>query len=474
MVNFARNNNFNFKYMKNFLLSLATVALLGGAAANAENRAPIEADAANSAYSTQYFGPEDAQWVVANASYVSIDGTFAPTLNGKTSAVGSITSPTLTGGINNLSFKYANTFSETKGVSLRIDIKQNGEVVATETLTKPNADVAKGQIYSFSSESFNIEGDFSIFITNLSPSNNTGNKDRVSIWDLEWTNFGETAKQPNGLSVAESHYRVNLGETFANPVENPNNLDLAWTSSKPNVAEVVGDGIEIKGAGITEITATFSGSADFMEGSVSFSLTVVDPDAVVWEKVISSTMLSTECDYVIVAFPTAGAQIATPLGTQTYFGNMALDDVDAEAETIDMVPEDAQIFNLDADNAVMVGDKYLYISADKKAGLKDSADDAAVMAVGENGEVSITGEYNNSTYNLRYNPSSPRFCFYTQGQTAISVFTRQNQNVTSVATLSADEAGEALFFDFTGRRISEPTKGMFIRVQGGKATKVVK
>jgi len=108
---------------------------------------------------------------------------FAPTLNGKTSAVGTLVSPTLSGGISKLRFSYGAAYNESQ-LSFRVDIKQNGSVVKTWTVT--NTSVTKAEVYSFEEEVSGVTGEYTIEITNLSPSASTSNKDRVSIWNLNW------------------------------------------------------------------------------------------------------------------------------------------------------------------------------------------------------------------------------------------------------------------------------------------------
>ena len=109
-------------------------------------------------------------------------------MNGKTSAKGTITSPTLTTGCGKLSLKYGNVFSESNGVDFTVTIKQNGTAVKTykvdvNSITQYNA-------YTWEQD-VNVAGDFVIEITNNSPSNSSKNKDRVSIWDIEWTGYAE-------------------------------------------------------------------------------------------------------------------------------------------------------------------------------------------------------------------------------------------------------------------------------------------
>lgn len=107
----------------------------------------------------------------------------APTMNGGTATTGSIVSPVLKGGMTKLRFNYGCAYSG-KVLSFRVDVKQNGNVVKTWTVT--NNDVAQKTAYSFE-EACSVNGDFTIEFTNLCPSNATGNtKDRVSVWNVNW------------------------------------------------------------------------------------------------------------------------------------------------------------------------------------------------------------------------------------------------------------------------------------------------
>ena len=115
--------------------------------------------------------------------------TRAFTLNGKTSAKGKLVSPTIADGLSKLTFNYTNCFSESNGVDITITVYQNGTAVATKRLD--NNSVTKLTAYTFewdlAAEGVAVTGSFTIEITNNSPTNSTSNKDRVSIWNLEWT-----------------------------------------------------------------------------------------------------------------------------------------------------------------------------------------------------------------------------------------------------------------------------------------------
>ena len=107
-------------------------------------------------------------------------------INGKTSASGVLESPELTGGCGVLSFNYGNMFSESKGVSFKVEVIQNGAVVKEVSFTKDNASVPKLTKLEGSLD-INVSGTFKLRFTNNSPTNSTSNKDRVSIWNLTWT-----------------------------------------------------------------------------------------------------------------------------------------------------------------------------------------------------------------------------------------------------------------------------------------------
>lgn len=130
-------------------------------------------------------------WVGKNAA-VSVsapvpDGQKALIINGKTSAVGSITSPSLSGGCGTLTINYAYTFKESKGVSFHVAIMQNGAVVKEYDVVDT---ALKQSTAAVNTADINVEGNFSIVITNNSPSASTSNKDRYSIWGITWTGYG--------------------------------------------------------------------------------------------------------------------------------------------------------------------------------------------------------------------------------------------------------------------------------------------
>ena len=155
-----------------------------------------------SSTSTSYVnGTTTAGWAYANCAifkggannsspaFVMIgdDANRALCMNGKTSAKGTITSPTFSTGCGTLKFNYGLPFGDNK-IKFSVDIKQNGTVVKTFNVEKSSA--TQNTLYSHE-EVINVSGDFQIVFTNLSPSNSTSNKDRTAVWDVEWTGYQE-------------------------------------------------------------------------------------------------------------------------------------------------------------------------------------------------------------------------------------------------------------------------------------------
>ena len=129
-------------------------------------------------------GGQEAGKADSNPRFAFIGGvsTLAPCLNGKAGSAGTLTSSTLTGGIATLTFKYGFAYKDTQ-CQFTVNIKQNGAVVKTQTVTLNTIEQYKA--YDFSMD-VNIKGDFVIEIVNDALGQKTTNSERVAIWNLNW------------------------------------------------------------------------------------------------------------------------------------------------------------------------------------------------------------------------------------------------------------------------------------------------
>ena len=105
-------------------------------------------------------------------------------LNGKTTAKGVLTSPAISGGIGTLTFNYGLAYTEQNGIAFHVAVMQGGKVVKEFDVEKKDA--AKYTAYSHS-EPINVKGVFTLVFTAKCQSNSTANKDRVAIWNINWT-----------------------------------------------------------------------------------------------------------------------------------------------------------------------------------------------------------------------------------------------------------------------------------------------
>lgn len=97
--------------------------------------------------------------------------------------------------------------------------------------------------------------------------------------------ISKSTQKESGISFGETTYTANITDkdgTYRSYVSltNPNNLSVTYSSSKTDVAEVNNNGeVKILGVGTTTISAAFAGDDTYMKATVSYELTVVDPNA---------------------------------------------------------------------------------------------------------------------------------------------------------------------------------------------------
>lgn len=222
-------------------------------------------------------------WTVTNSSRLSSfheyidEGYIAVCINGKTTDVGTITSPLLSGGCGTLRLKYACPYAETKGVSFNVAILKNESIVKEYDVV--NTSVAQKTAYEWEQE-INVSGEFVIYIINNSPSKNSkSNADRYAIWNINWSAYGESLKSDQTLIFSSSSCTADLSvEDFEEPTLIGAMTTVEYSSSNTSVAtvDVESGEVTLKGVGETTITATAAENDEYLAGSASYVLTVAD------------------------------------------------------------------------------------------------------------------------------------------------------------------------------------------------------
>ncbi len=126
-------------------------------------------------------------------------------LNGKTTAPGKLTSPTLTTGISKLTINYTKMFTDTAlSVTVTITDAAGNKYthVIAQTLPKDEKYVVYTDVWTLETP---IVGEFTIEIVNNCPSGSTSNKDRFTILDLVWEGVAAT---PDPETFAFADYVV--------------------------------------------------------------------------------------------------------------------------------------------------------------------------------------------------------------------------------------------------------------------------
>lgn len=114
-----------------------------------------------------------------------------------------------------------------------------------------------------------------------------------------------------------TEYTATLGEDFIGPtLDNPNGLEVTWTSSDESVATVDAAGnVTLVGAGTATITVSFAGNDEYEAGEASYTITVSEYDAVRSLTVCSSVKVFTVSGIFVGQFDSLKkAEAALPKG----------------------------------------------------------------------------------------------------------------------------------------------------------------
>ena len=148
--------------------------------------------------------------------------TKAVCMNGKVGAAGSLTSPTLAGGIAKLTINYTKMFTDTAlGFTITITEVATG-AVQTKSVSVEIPKDEKYQIYTLEWVlDTAIAGEFTIAIVNDCPSNNSSsNKDRVTLLSVVWeasVQGGEVTPPEGGEPPEEPEHQHNYSAVVTAP-----------------------------------------------------------------------------------------------------------------------------------------------------------------------------------------------------------------------------------------------------------------
>lgn len=234
---------------------------------------------ANVSFGQTYLWQEDFSSYKADAvptggtySYVCTDGGSATKIFNDNMAGG--TSPELL--VSKKSGKKTGSFTATiplngKTGNMTLAFKANKNVVVTATGATVGTQTKTGNDFTYPiTVAANTEN---ITITIASATTSNARLDNIKLFQGE-------AKKPAGLSWGTASRTVTIGseENVFPTLTNSNKLPITYTSSEESVATINTEGvITLIAKGVTNITASFAGNAEYEASEVTYELTVKTP-----------------------------------------------------------------------------------------------------------------------------------------------------------------------------------------------------
>ncbi len=294
---------------------------------------------------------------------------------------------------------------------------------------------------------------------------------------VTYSNSGSSLS-PAGLKYEETAFDVVLGDDFTAPtLENPNNLDVTYSSSDEAVATVnaTTGAVTIVGIGSTTIAAKSAETDKYYAGTASYTINVTKP--VTYADVILATAM-TDGKYAIY----------TPQGVaKNYVGSSAFGYLFLEAVTVE-------------NNEFKVNEDYLieFTSTDKGYTMKDSRGMFLGMDATHFGSFNFYSEADatdsNCYWNVTFDGNNVKientgrkgaYISYKEYKNDWEITTTDNADQplvqlykikptsTAIDNIEAADNAPVEYFNLQGIRVANPENGLYIRRQGNKVTKVI-
>lgn len=249
-------------FIKAFTLLLLIALSLQGWGQGTEDFTNLPTASASSYLARSWTGTDGVTWTAVGAR-------TDQTINGKAicwgnSGTRNVISPTYTGGMGTLSFKYVRAFTGTSARSLEVWVN-NVQIGSTITVSPTSNDVV---IYS---EVINVSGNVVLEIRSTGAA-------QVILDDISWTAYSSSCTTPT-YSFADASVNKTLADVpFTNALTSQNTSTKVWSSSNETVATVDANGeVTILTAGTTNIQVTQIEDATYCAVSTSYPLTVTGP-----------------------------------------------------------------------------------------------------------------------------------------------------------------------------------------------------
>lgn len=295
------------------------------------------------------------------------------------------------------------------------------------------------------------------------------------------TEDGGTSLPSAGLKFPQSSYTVELGETFDAPeLTKATTAAVTYDSSNKEVATVDTNtgAVTIMAVGTTTITATTPETPEFQAGEAKYTLEVTAPV----NKVDVTLAKGVSTGKYIIACEKGVAKNYD--GTNQNFGYVYLDTKYVPANGNLICPEE-YIFVITSTPkgfTIQGADegKFYGMDATHKTSFNfyDSADATGSncywdITIDTDGNANITNKGRDGFY-LAWKPFNSDFELVTTNSDTGKIQLYSNGTLSGVDDIVSDDANAPVeYYNLQGVRVANPESGLYIRVQGKKATKVL-
>ncbi len=294
---------------------------------------------------------------------------------------------------------------------------------------------------------------------------------------------GEQGKKAADLVFSETSFTVKLGEAFTAPtLTKATNADVVYSTSDAEVADVVAATgvVTIKGIGTATITAKTSENDEYYAGEATYTINVLDPNIF-----YTNSCMTEDC-----GFEATATSEQNPWKIDTRFGlvangriNSTNYDTDAYmvSPVIDMTNRKDCSMTFDHAvnffNPITVATEYIEVVAREEGAttwtkLNDpTLPESASWTFHPAGTFSLAA-FDGKKIQIGFHyKSTPTVC---------GAWEIQNINIKGTDTgvgivdaIADDVNAPVRYYNLQGVEVANPADGLFIRVQGKKATKVI-
>lgn len=232
------------------------------------------------------------------------------------------------------------------------------------------------------------------------------------------------------VSFEQENATVKVGKTFVNPITKPGSLTVTYSVTEgieyASVDESTGVVTGIA-AGVATITASWTGGASYLAGSVSYTIEVIESVEEIFTRIESEDELYDGLEILIVnqEYDKAmGVEKTNNFGSVEVILNNGTATVPADdATTLILKGEPGAWYFMTPEG------KYLYAASSSSNYLKTTAtpDENAKATISfdefdKSAEIIFQGDYTHNMIRFNYNNGSPLFSCYSGGQRPVHIY----------------------------------------------------